>query len=128
VVPAADHCPHYLLLEQPAGLLSQFQLPAQLGAADPAFARGDIVDDVECLQKGELAMVEQRDGRRGLQPVPLDALPVILPNALAMLIMAALSAFKIIPHFNDAEYFTQLSSTGKRSWNSNKDRLLTAFP
>src|SRR5690606_26144743 len=34
---------------------------------------------------------------------------------------------KSSPHFNDARYFTQLSSSGKRSWNSNKDRLLNRF-
>src|SRR5690606_7976831 len=34
---------------------------------------------------------------------------------------------KSSPHFNDARYFTQLSSSGKRSSNSNKDRLLNRF-
>src|SRR5690606_22391799 len=42
-------------------------------------------------------MVEQCAGGRGFKPVTPGALPVILPNALATLIMAALSALKIIP-------------------------------
>ena len=42
-------------------------------------------------------MVEQRAGRRGLKPVTLGALPVILLNAPAILVVSALSAPKIIP-------------------------------
>lgn len=42
-------------------------------------------------------MVEQRAGRRGLKPVTLGALPVILANALAILVVAALYASIIIP-------------------------------
>lgn len=45
VVSAAGHCPHHHLLKQPAGLLPQFQLPAQLGV----FACGHIVNIVESL-------------------------------------------------------------------------------
>ena len=44
-------------------------------------------------------MVEQRAGRRGLQPVTLGALPVILLNTLAILVMAALYASITIPPF-----------------------------
>ena len=44
-------------------------------------------------------MVEQCAGRRGLQSVTFGALPVILPNALAILVVTALSAPKIIPPF-----------------------------
>ena len=42
-------------------------------------------------------MMEQRAGRRGLKPVTLGALPVILLNAPAILVVSALSAPKIIP-------------------------------
>src|SRR5690606_18210032 len=34
---------------------------------------------------------------------------------------------KSSPHFNDARYFTQLSSSGNRSWHSNTVRLSNSF-
>ena len=42
-------------------------------------------------------MVEQCAGRRGLKPVTSGALPVILLNALAILVVAALYAFITLP-------------------------------
>lgn len=42
-------------------------------------------------------MVEQCAGRRGLKPVTLGALPVILLNALAILVVAAFYALITIP-------------------------------
>ena len=42
-------------------------------------------------------MVEQCAGRRGLQSVTFGALPVILLNATAILVVSALSAPKIPP-------------------------------
>jgi len=44
-------CLYYPLLEHPAGLLPQLQLPAEFCAADAAFARGKIVDNVEGLKR-----------------------------------------------------------------------------
>lgn len=67
-------------------------LPAQFGATDPAFARGDIVNDVKCLQKGKLAPVEQGPRLRRLQVVAFAALPVILLDATAIVPVATLLA------------------------------------
>ncbi len=79
-------------LEQPAGLLPKFQLPAKFRAADPTFAGRHVVDDVKRLQKGELAPVEQGPGLRGFQTSTFGALPVILFNTLTIVAVAAIFA------------------------------------
>lgn len=72
-------------------------------------------------------MVEQRIGHGGLKPVTLGALSVIILSAPAILGVSTPSAPKIIPHFSDVRYFTKISSSGKYSWRSNKNRFLNRF-
>ena len=91
-IPAALHGFHHLLFEQPAGLLAQLQLAAKLGAADAVSAGGDVVDDVEGLQKGELAAVEERVGQGRLHIAAAGALPVEGAVAGAVLAVPALGA------------------------------------
>ncbi len=87
-IAATFHRLHYLLFEQPARFLAQFQFAAQFRTAHPILAGGNVVDDVESLQKREFAAVEQRACQRGLDVAATRTLPVIGTYPITVLAVA----------------------------------------
>jgi len=57
---ATLHGLHHLALEQPAGFLTRSQFSAELSRGDTLLACGQVIHDVECFDKGEFHLVEDR--------------------------------------------------------------------